>query len=111
VAREGAVRVLQVEAPEGWRDLYGVLPDPVHPIDYVVANWYTSTHPDSRFVLTLTAQRIIEDTRHILRNLTYAVARGWAIDTRDIARAELVPLLRDTFGLDVPPEACFRALD
>ena len=30
---------------------------------------------------------------------------------REISRAELVPLLRDTFGLDIPADATFQALD
>jgi hypothetical protein len=33
------------------------------------------------------------------------------VSTREISRAELIPLLRDTFGLDVPADATFRALD
>jgi N-hydroxyarylamine O-acetyltransferase len=111
VAPEGRLKILQVASETGWRDLYGVLPDPVYPIDYVVGNWFTSTYPASPFVQSLTAQRIVNGTRHTLRNLTYAIARGWATDIRDIARGDLVPLLRDAFGLDVPEDARFRALD
>ena len=94
-----------------WEDLYAVLPDPVFPIDYEVGNWLTSTHPQSPFVMNLTAQRTIDGARHILRNLTYSVARGKDVQTRAISRAELIPLLRGTFGLDVPEDARFRALD
>ncbi len=46
--------------------VYALMPDPVHAIDVEVGNWFTSTHPRSPFVLNLTAQRIVDDTRHIL---------------------------------------------
>jgi N-hydroxyarylamine O-acetyltransferase len=110
VVPEGSLRLLQRNVAGGWEDLYAVLPDPVHPIDFEVGNWFTSTHPRSPFVLNLTAQRTINGTRHILRNLTYSIARGSQVETREITRRELVPLLRDTFGLDVPDAARFRAL-
>ncbi len=107
-----ALCVLQRQVAGRWEDLYAVLPDSVHPIDFEMANWFTSTHPRSPFVLNVTAQRITNGTRHILRNLTYTVARGAEIASpREIPRAELVPLLRDVFGLDVPDGARFRALD
>lgn len=112
VATARALRVLQRQVAGRWEDLYAVLPDPVYPIDFEMANWFTSTHPRSPFVLNVTAQRITNGTRHILRNLTYTVARGSEIGTpREIMRVELVPLLRDVFGLDVPDGARFRALD
>lgn len=108
---DGRLHVLQREVHDGWEDLYAFGLDEVHPIDYLVANWFTSTYPESAFVRTLTAQRITGDTRHVLRNLTYTIARGREAHTREIGRAELVPLLRETFGLDVPGDARFRALD
>jgi N-hydroxyarylamine O-acetyltransferase len=111
VASEGSLRVLQRHIVEGWEDLYALMPGPVHAIDFEVGNWFTSTHPQSPFVLNLTAQRMVNDTRHILRNLTYSVARGSDVQVREITRQEVVPLLRDTFGLEVPEDARFRALD
>lgn len=111
VVAEGPLAVLQRRAPTGWEDQYAVLPDAAHPADYVVGNWFTSTHPSSPFVQTLTVQRIAGGARHVLRNLTYSVARGAYVETREIARGDLVPLLRDAFGLDVPPDARFLVLD
>lgn len=103
--------VLQAERPGEWDDLYAILPVPVFPIDFVVANWFTSTHPESRFVKTLTAQRSTPEERYVLRNLTYSIHRGDRVESRDIQRAELVPLLRDIFLIDVPEGATFRAID
>jgi N-hydroxyarylamine O-acetyltransferase len=108
---EGSVRILQRRIAGGWEDLYAVMPDPVHPIDFEVGNWFTSTHPRSPFVLNLTAQRVVDDTRHTLRNLTYSITRGSAVQVREIARQDVIPLLRDTFGLEVSEDAMFRALD
>jgi len=111
IAREDPLRILQRAVAGRWEDLYAVLPDPVFPIDYEAGNWLTSTHPNSPFVLNVTAQRMVGSTRHVLRNLTYSVARGSDVQTREITRAELIGLLRDTFGIDVPDTARFRALD
>lgn len=111
VVWDGPFQLLQRQHAAGWEDLYAVQPQPVHPIDFEVGNWFTSTHPRSPFVLNLTVQRIVHDTRHILRNLKYSMARGSSVQTREITRAELIPLLRETFDLEVPEDATFLALD
>jgi len=111
VAREDSLLVLQRAKGQRWEDLYAFVPEARYLVDFEVANWYTSTHPESRFVLTLTAQRSSPESRHIVRNLEYTVERGERESTRVIARADLVPLLRDVFGLELPKAARFRALD
>jgi N-hydroxyarylamine O-acetyltransferase len=111
VAPEGRLTILQRRTSTGWEDLYAVMPDPVHPMDYEVGNWFTSTYPHSPFVLNLTAQRIVGGCRHILRNLTYSIVCGHVQESREITRAELAPLLRNTFGIDVPDAARFRGVD
>jgi N-hydroxyarylamine O-acetyltransferase len=108
---EGRLHVLQRQASGGWEDLYVFAIEAVHPVDYQMGNWFTSTYPESPFVRGLTAQRTIGGVRHILRNLTYTIARSGESTTREINRADLVPLLRDTFGLDIPDDAAFVALD
>jgi N-hydroxyarylamine O-acetyltransferase len=112
VAREGPLYVLQRQESRGWEDLYVFSMEAAAPIDYIVGNWYTSTHPDSTFVQTLTVQRMIGSSRHVLRNLSYGVASaggGWQI--RTVTRQELVSLLREVFGLDLPDQFVIRALD
>jgi N-hydroxyarylamine O-acetyltransferase len=111
VIGEGPLQVLQSKQLVSWLDLYAFEPAPRLPVDFELGNWYTSTHPDSRFVTTLTAQLPMPEARHILRNLSYTVVRGGQAEERILQREELVPLLRDTFGLDVPLDAKFRALD
>ena len=112
IVREGAARVLQLQSGEGWRDLYAFVPEPRYPIDFEVANWYTSTHPESRFVVTLTVQHSTPEARHVLHNLTYT--RHTAPDdeeSREIDRGELVGFLVERFGIELPADARFRALD
>jgi N-hydroxyarylamine O-acetyltransferase len=111
VVAEGACRVLQRRLSGEWQDLYVVMPEPAHSIDFEVGNWFTSTHPNSAFVLNLTAQAVIGECRHVLRNLNYSISCGEEVRTREIGRAELLPLLRETFGLDLPDGSKFRALD
>jgi N-hydroxyarylamine O-acetyltransferase len=111
MARESGETVLQFLDKEGWRDLYAFVPEPRHPIDFEVGNWYTSTHPASRFVITLSVQITTPDARHILHNLDYRRFTPDGEQTRAIARHELIPLLADTFGIDLPADSRFRALD
>ena len=110
VAAEGPLRVLQALRGDAWTDQYAVLPGSVHAVDFEMANWFTSTWPRSPFVQTITAQRVAAGARHILRNLTYTVARGDAVETREISRDELVPLLRSIFDLDIPAGARFSSM-
>lgn len=111
VMTEGSQRVLQMRSGDAWIDLYAFLPQNVHPVDFEVANWYTSTYPDSPFVRTLTAQRTTRDVRYVLRYPTYTEIRGADVRAREISRSDLVPLLRDVFLIDVPDDARFSAID
>jgi N-hydroxyarylamine O-acetyltransferase len=109
--REGGEYVLQWRRPAGWRDLYAFSPEPRFAADFEVANWYTSTHPESRFVITLTVQSAQLEVRHLLNNLDYARVRPDGHETRQLGRNELVGFIAETFDLALPAEARFRALD
>lgn len=105
----GSRTVLQELRPEGWFDFYALEPEPVFPVDYLVANHYTSTFPGSRFVQTLTVQLPSPGIRHILRNRNYTVLRGEEVRSREIGSPEeLLQLLGQVFGLDFPPGTRFR---
>jgi N-hydroxyarylamine O-acetyltransferase len=110
VAAEGGLRVLQSFHDGAWEDLYAFVPEARFPIDFVLANHYTSTHPDSRFLTTLTAQLPGPEVRRILRNRAYAELRGDQAEGRELATEEVIPLLRGVFGLEVPEGARFRAI-
>lgn len=53
IVQDGPELVLQRLAGDEWIDLYGFFPRPVPLIDVEVSNWWTSTHPRSRFVTGL----------------------------------------------------------
>jgi N-hydroxyarylamine O-acetyltransferase len=105
------LHVLQTLRDGVWRDQYVFKAEERHAVDFEVANWYTSTHPRSRFVTTLTAQRVRPGTRHVLRNLAYTMRLGDRETVRDLARTDVLPLLRDVFGIDLPERSRFKALD
>lgn len=111
VAEEGPQRVLQSFHHGAWEDLYAFLPEERFPIDFEMANHYTSTYPESRFMKTLTAQLPGIEARRILRNCAYAEIRGDAIEGRELAPEELVPLLREVFGLDLADGTRFKAIE
>ncbi len=97
--------VLQSQHAEGWADLYGFTLEPQLPIDYEIANHYTSTHPESRFVKALTVQLPTPAARTALRNRELTVDRNGETTTRVMADEEEVRrALRDTFGLPAPAD-------
>jgi N-hydroxyarylamine O-acetyltransferase len=110
VAEEGPHCVLQSFHQGAWEDLYAFLPEARFPIDFEVANHYTSTHPQSRFVTTLTAQLPGPEVRFILRNRALAAIRGDSVEGRELAAEEIIPTLREVFGLEVAEGASFKAL-
>ncbi len=109
LVQEGDAYVLRTRQPEGWTDMYVFTLEPQHPIDYEVANHYTSTHPSSRFVLSLTTQRVTPEVRYVLRNREYEEIRADARVRREVdGPEELLALLEGTFGLRFPPGTRFR---
>jgi N-hydroxyarylamine O-acetyltransferase len=110
VKQEGRLFILQTWKLDGWFDLYAFVPEHREPIDFEVANWFTSTHPQSRFVQTLTVQLPTPEARHIVRNNQYIIDRGEGREeTRQIqSRQELMILLDERFGLKFPMETVFR---
>ncbi|MBK9795338.1 MAG: arylamine N-acetyltransferase [Holophagaceae bacterium] len=110
VGEEGVLRVLQSFHHGAWEDLYAFEPEPRFPVDFEMANHYTSTHPGSRFLKTLTAQLPGPEVRRILRNRAYAEIRGDQVVGRELAPEEVIPLMRESFGLEIPEEATFLAM-
>ena len=112
LVEEGRERVLQSVGADGWRDLYGFTLEPQLPVDYVVANHYTSTHPDCAFTQIPVAQKTRADGAEILRgDVLQAVKPGEAPVESPAPRGdELLALLRDRFGLDFPAGTRFVPL-
>jgi N-hydroxyarylamine O-acetyltransferase len=76
-------------------------------MDYEVANWFTATHPRSRFRQNLIASRLVGDARMNLLNRSLTI---WDRDGRSRSQtvespAALGALLTGTFGLALPATA------
>lgn len=110
MAREGPFHVLRTRGAEGLLDMYAFTDEPHHPIDYEAMNHFTSTHPGSRFVRNLIVSRTMEDAREAILNLEHIVRGPEGTTKRALGAHELVPLLRERFGLEVPDDSVFSAL-
>ena len=95
------------QSPMG-EDQYTFTLEPQFPIDYVLANHYCATHPESRFVRTLTAQKASLEKRYVLRNLDLTVTDEHGSRTMPIQPGELLEVLESRFGLYFPPGTIFR---
>lgn len=107
IVKESRLRVLQVWRGESWQDLYAFTLDEALPVDFEMANHFTSTWPASPFTMTLTVQRSFAGERRILRDRAFAVRRGGAEVVRELGDEELVPLLADQFALHLPASTRF----
>jgi N-hydroxyarylamine O-acetyltransferase len=106
---ESETWILQSVMRGNWQDQFSFTLEPQLPVDYTLGNWFCSTHPESKFVQTLTAQLAGRTERHVLRN------REHLIITPECERCELVPseeallvLLACSFGLHLPPGTTFK---
>jgi N-hydroxyarylamine O-acetyltransferase len=106
LVQEGPLLVQQAEIKGTWTDIYAFSPAEAPAMDFEIGNWYTSTHPESRFVRNLIAVRLEPDRRHTLLNREYHLRfPGDRVETRILASAaELRDLLTQTFGLNLAPD-------
>lgn len=107
--RDGGEWVLQSMRDAAWSDLYAFTLERQYPADYEMANHYMSTHPNSRFMQTLTVQLPGPDVRHILRNLELIEDRGESSHSRMLSgEEERIEVLERIFGLAFPRGTRFR---
>jgi N-hydroxyarylamine O-acetyltransferase len=107
--REGDLWVLQGNTAGDWADLYAFTLEPHFPVDFEMANHFTSTWPRSPFVLNLAAQRSWPERRAILRNRELVVREDGASTATSIRDPEhLLAVLDGVFGLAFPPGTRFR---
>jgi len=80
--------------------LYGLIDEPVHASDVVMANHFTSTHPSSPFVGQLVAIRKDDDAFVRLRGCTRLVERpDGSQEERELTPGEAVTALLDEVGV------------
>jgi N-hydroxyarylamine O-acetyltransferase len=103
IVEEGGWYVLQSIRPEGWLDLYAFTLEPQYPVDYQLANWYTSTHPSSVFRNMLRVQLPGPEVRLMLVNRTLTEASvGGSRESAIPDDADLLRVLEARFGLCFP---------
>ena len=89
-------------------DQYTFPIQPQLPIDYELGNHYSATHPDSRFVKTLTAQMPGPTVRRILKDRELLTAYPDRVETTVLnSEAELLATLAKHFGLHFPEGTSF----
>jgi N-hydroxyarylamine O-acetyltransferase len=109
VCEPSGLHVMQSIVDDEWADLYAFTLEPQFAVDIEMSNHYVSTHPDSRFLQTLTAQRITPEARYVLRDRLLSIDRGIDLSTRRLTtRDEVLQVLADEFGLSLPPDAPLR---
>ena len=104
VLREGASFATELRLPGGWEPLYRFCLAPQSQADFEMANWFTATHPRTRFVRNLVAARVVGEERCSLLNtvLTRRRPDGSAVARQLHDAAELGAVLEELMGLDLP---------
>ncbi len=103
VVEDGPELVLQRAEGEAWSDLYGFVPQPVPFVDVETSNWFTSTHPGSRFVTGLiTSLRADDGTLTLLSDwsgLALTEQSPTKTTVTEVEREAIPELLATRFGL------------
>ncbi len=94
----------QTKRNGAWLDVYRFTLEPHGEADYILANWYTSTFPNSRFRQNMILVRAGVDRQYSLQNRDFIVRKiDGAVEKRAIQDPEeLLQVLRDAFFLDFP---------
>jgi N-hydroxyarylamine O-acetyltransferase len=109
VRSEGDQFVLESHESDGRLvDLYAFTREPQYPVDYEIGNYYTSTHPHSRFVRSLIVEKGTPQARWSLYNYELTEENPDETTTRSIeSDAALRDVLADRFSLHFPPGTRF----
>jgi N-hydroxyarylamine O-acetyltransferase len=105
--REGREFVQEARVRETWKALYRFTEEEQDLADYEVANWYTSTHPDSIFRRSLLAARATREARFALLDGRLTIHnRNGATEQRVLRNSsEMRRALKDIFGIRPPDSA------
>jgi N-hydroxyarylamine O-acetyltransferase len=105
---EADLFVLEGQSSGTWTDLYAFTLEAQLPVDYEMANHFTSTYPESPFVTNLVVQRSEPARTVILRNRDLTIHRDGATETATIKDPDhLLEVLAREFGLSFPPGTRF----
>jgi N-hydroxyarylamine O-acetyltransferase len=101
--------LMQAKLGGEWKSLHRFDLQPQLLPDYEVANWYVSTHPESRFVKNLTVAMPANGRRYALFNRDFSVHHldGPSEQRRLASAREIRQVLREVFGLPLSNVAEF----
>ena len=104
LVRQDSDLVMQAHVGSGWASLYRFGDEEHLPADYEMANWYVSTHPESPFVRSLMAARVIPGCRYALLNRTLTTYRMGAGAFRQTlgSGGDVRAALESVFGIVLP---------
>ncbi len=87
-----------------WKELYRFNLEEIQEADFDMANWYLTTHPDSKFVNSLIASKLTSEGRYSLHNcqLNFYCHNGEKNSTDLNSASELLTCLNDIFELHSP---------
>ena len=107
IGRAGEVFALQLRLDDRWEAMYQFTLAPQTPIDFEVANWYTSTHPRSLFTQNLVVCRVVGEKRINLLNANLSTRHpDGSVEQRVLRDAsDLGHVLEDIMGLALPAPA------
>jgi N-hydroxyarylamine O-acetyltransferase len=105
----GAGFVVQIDAGRGWLPLYDFAAEPLLESQYELFNWFTATHPSSRFRQQLIVARTTPEARYALLDARLTVRpHAGETERRRLAVDEIEQVLETVFGLR--PEMAWRPL-
>jgi N-hydroxyarylamine O-acetyltransferase len=95
----------QVRIADEWLDVYQFSLEPPSAVDCEVGNWFTSTHPQSRFTQNLIVSRMADSVRYTLINREFTIRQSDGRGEKRVIESsdELVKVLSEHFSLHLPP--------
>lgn len=109
ITRTGAF-VHQVRFGAEWADVYEFRPEEPAPMDFEMGNLFSCAHPKAHFVNNLVVTLVKADCRLVVFNREFTVRQlDRRATTRPISSSEeLLALLEQRFGLNLPTGTSFR---
>lgn len=93
---------LEAMINDTWSPVYELSDEIQHPVDYEVANWYTSTYPGSKFRRDLMVAKATPEARYkLLNNRLSILGRDGAVTKETLTASQLKRHLNETFCLAV----------
>ncbi|MFH8842125.1 arylamine N-acetyltransferase [Streptomyces sp. NPDC017868] len=102
---DDGTHVLRSLRSTGWMDVYAFSPQEYQPGDFTVLNHYSSSHPQSRFLGQVVAQRPGADVRRsLLRETLSLVSADGSVEERIVTADGLTATLEAEFGIELDAE-------